>query len=119
MSRTRDRREFDKVDRLKKENQQLKRQLARLRKVLDRIDVERFNNLKEIVDKQRKEDEDFHNKEIQSVLERKWECHNCRDDVLRIIIVDRRDGVFYFRRCNSCGNRTKMQKYHDKVEGPK
>lgn len=118
MARSKDRREFELVDRLKKENKQLKIQLARLRKVLDRIDLENYNNLKEIVHKQRREDTDLHNEKIESNLEKQWECHKCHEDVLRIIIVDRQDGVFYFRRC-SCGNRTKMKKYHDKVEGPK
>lgn len=111
--------EYDQVQKLKSENKLLKRQIARLRKQLDRIDVEHFQNLKEIVKKQRKEDLDLYKEEEHKSLEEKWKCHKCDDGVLRIVIIDRRNGVFYFRRCPSCGNRTKVKPYTEDVKGVK
>lgn len=57
--------------------------------------------------------------QINNNYDSNWECHQCHNDVIRLVVFDRIDGTFYFRRCSSCGNKTKVKKYNDKVEGIK
>jgi len=70
-------------------------------------------------EKQYQEDQAEHELDQSQDLQKVWECHNCRQDCLRIVILARRDGEFYFRRCNSCGKKTKLKRYDDSVKGPK
>ena len=105
--------ELDLLQRLKLENQKLKREVSRLRKEMDRLS-DRYTDLDEAVNDQYAE----------SVApkvdpKKKWQCHACKEDYLRLIILNRPDGVHYFRKCGNpkCINRTKLQRYHDKVEG--
>lgn len=104
--------------RLKLENDKLKKQISSLRKQLSRIDIDRYSNLKDIIEAQDEEDDNFDSKTALEDLKAKWECHECHEDYLKLIIVPRLDGTFYFRKC-SCGHRTKLKKYNDNVEGIK
>jgi hypothetical protein len=108
--------ELTDVRRLRLENQKLKRQMSKLRKQLSRIDIDRYTNLKEMLEAQAAEDEGFDAKLELEQLKEKWICHECKNDYLRIIIVPRADGLFYIRKC-PCGHRTKMKKYTDEVDG--
>ena len=111
--------EFSQLDRLKHENRKLKRQISALRKQLERIDVSRWDNLQELVQKQAEEDKIVEKSKKNNRLKQKWACFQCDDGVLRLIILNRRDGVFYYRSCSACNNRTKPQKYHKLVDGIK
>jgi septal ring factor EnvC (AmiA/AmiB activator) len=111
--------EYSEIQRLKHENRELKRSLSRLRKQLDRVDLEQYENIKELVEIQAEEERARdHTKDLES-LKQRWVCHKCQGDYLRIIIISRRDGVHYFRKCGSCPNRTKVKKYTNEVEGIK
>ena len=107
-------REFTKDDRLKKENEKLKREVARLRKIIDRLDLNntRFKNLKDLVGQQVKETQDVEK------TRKDWTCFECSRGVMKIHVIDRRDGTFYWRSCSDdkCGHRTKIQRYSEKVE---
>ena len=103
--------------RLKLENQKLKKQISKLRKELSRIDIDRYAHLRDLIESQDREDESFDSKAELEDLKRKWECHTCGKDFLRLILVPRLDGTFYFRRCPTCFNKTKMKKYTSGVEG--
>jgi DNA-directed RNA polymerase subunit M/transcription elongation factor TFIIS len=110
--------ENNQLQRLKHENEKLKRQITSLRKQLSRVDIDRYQNLKELVQQQYEEDQaEFKALKTKQSLRAQWLCHDCGQDVLKIVIVTRRDGDFYFRRCNHCGKRTKLQRYNDKIEG--
>lgn len=105
------------LERLKRENKSLKKQLARLQKQLNRIDLDRFQNLEEIVEAQYKEEKELHQKTKRDQLLEKWKCFHCDDGYIHLIVVNRPDGVYYFRRCRECGHKTKLQKYNENVEG--
>jgi arginyl-tRNA synthetase len=103
------------IDRLKKENAELKRDLAKIRRQLDRlnIDHDRYRTLRELVHKQVQEDR--HAKKTKD----KWNCWQCGKGTLTLHIFPRRDGDFYYRSCNmeGCGHRTPLKKYTPDVEG--
>ena len=52
-------------------------------------------------------------------LKRQWECHECGVGYMKLIVINRADGKKYMRMCSAagCSNRTKLQSYHDDVEG--
>lgn len=103
--------ELDLLQRLKNENQKLKKEVTRLRKEMDRLN-NRYSDLEEAVSDQYEE-------VVKPDPKKQWECHVCKEDYLRLIILNRPDGVYYFRKCGSltCKNKTRLKKYHDKVEG--
>lgn len=109
--------ELTEVRRLRLENQKLKKQMGKLRKQLSRIDIDRYSNLKDMLEAQAAEDGDFDVKVELEDLKEKWLCHSCKEDYLRVIIVPRADGLFYIRKCASCSHRTKLKKYTDEVDG--
>jgi Zn finger protein HypA/HybF involved in hydrogenase expression len=109
--------ELSEIRRLKLENQKLKKQMSQLRKQLSRIDIDRYSNLKNILETQIAEDSGFNTKIELEKLKDKWLCHTCKEDYMRVIIVPRIDGTFYFRRCPSCHNKTKLKPYTDEVDG--
>ena len=100
---------------LKFENQKLKKQISQLRKQLSRIDIDRYSHLRDIIEAQDNEDHDLEAELY--MLKKEWECHKCKNDHLRVVIVPRADGVFYLRRCPSCNNKTKLKRYTDSVAG--
>jgi hypothetical protein len=119
MSKSRTKRgggEYDLLDRMKHENQKLKRENARLKKLLNRVDLERFSNMQEVVEKQHKEDLAMDKAKGRKRLEARWKCHKCSDGVLKPYAVERRDGLFYYRSCTLCPNRTKLKPYKEGVD---
>jgi hypothetical protein len=112
--------ELEDIQRLKHENRALKRRISALEKQLQRIDYTRFTNLTQLVDKQRKEDLQLQNMQEAARLKEKWGCHKCGKGHLLLKIWDHPvKGPMYYRRCNLCDNRTKMQEYSSGVEGIK
>jgi len=111
--------ELKEVQCLKQENKKLRRQVRKLRKVISKIDIEQYEFIKDLMESQAKEDSLPARKAEKEQLEKKWECHNCEDGILRIFVFNRKDGCFYLRKCDVCGKRTKMQKFTDHVEGVK
>lgn len=105
------------IQRVKIENQKLRGQIASLRKQLSRIDIDRYTNLKEIIEAHDKQDKEFNKKQELKDLKDKWICHKCNEDHLKLIMIPRLDGLFYIRRCASCTNKTKMKRYVEGVEG--
>ena len=107
--------ELSQLQTLKKENEKLKKQVAQLRKQLARLDIDRYSNLKDLL-------EDHYEQEDMKVAlgekaKQKWKCHECPEGTLKLVIITRKDGAFYFRKCSSCSKRTKTQRYHENVEG--
>ena len=105
--------------RLKAENQKLKKQISSLRKQMSRIDVDRYSNIKDLLDAHDLEDNNFDSKTALEDLKRKWECHVCKDGFLKLIILSKTGVPYYFRKCSSCDNKTKLKLYDDTIEGIK
>ena len=117
MARRNGDKELDQIQKLKYENQKLKKENARLRKLIDRGQADQ-ELLHELIQKQNDEVE-LENKE--KVLKNRWRCFECHEGVLKIHILKRLDGVFYWRQCSNpdCGHKTKLQRYTKDVEGIK
>lgn len=112
--------EHDRMQRLVHENQKLKKQISALRKQMSRIDVDRFQNLKDLLDAQDRENQQEALARRQEDAQKEWQCWDCSEGTLRLTILERRDGVFYYRKCDSCPKRTRLQPYGAKVkEGPR
>lgn len=107
-------REYTLIERLKKENAELKRTVAKIRRQMDRlnIDHDRYRTLRELIHQQVQEERQS------KKSKRDWTCHSCGKGLMKIYIFTRRDGTFYFRRCTmeDCNNQTKLQKYSEGVE---
>lgn len=109
--------EMKEVQKLKLENQKLRRQITKLRKELTKIDVDRYQHLRDLIESQDNEDEQFDRDREADKVKEKWACHTCGHDYLRLVLIRRLDGTFYFRRCPTCMHKTKLQKYTEDVEG--
>lgn len=105
------RKEQDELQKLKRENDKLKKQVSSLRKQLSRVDIDRYQNIKELLEKQAHEDaEDILQKE-REIAEKNWRCWDCGEGLLRVRRLHRLDGSFYYRLCDNdkCKKRTKTQ----------
>jgi hypothetical protein len=109
--------ELKEIQRIRLENNKLKKQISKLRKELSRIDIDRYSSLKTLIEAQAAEDESFDSVAELEQLKTKWMCHKCQLDHMRLILIPRADGTFYLRKCGTCDNRTKMKKYVDGIEG--
>ena len=110
-------REWSDLQKARAEIKTLKKQLSRERKLRKKIeDGQAIAHLIELVDIQRREDKKLHEDKIDIDVRGKWQCFNCDEGIMKLMIFNRIDGVFYYRRCE-CGNKTRMKKYHDGVEG--
>lgn len=106
--------------RLSHENQQLKKQLCALRKRLARIDLDRYDLVKEMIHEHYQEDRAEQGEQILESLKKTWSCKTCGDGFLEIFIYSRAGETWYYRICNNapdCPNRTKSQPYLPSVKG--
>lgn len=108
--------EIKENQKLKHENQKLKKQINRLHKQISRLDLDNFMNIKEAMEAQHREDVEFEETKKEIDVEAKWCCHLCQTDYLRIVIITRPDGDFYFRKCPSCENKTRLKPFNENVE---
>jgi len=108
-------REQNELRKYKQQVKLLKRQLSRYKKLLNRIDYEQFVNLSEAVSAQHKEETTLKKELKQIDYAERWKCFECEDDWLRLVIFYRVNEPRYFRKCPSCGNKTKTQKLTDDV----
>jgi hypothetical protein len=103
------------IDRLKKENSELKRENVKIRRQVERLnlDHDRYRTLRELVHKQTQE-----GRAKKKSGGKDWTCWECGKGQLRIKLVPRRDGAFYFRLCDTdgCGHRTNLKKHTGDVE---
>lgn len=111
--------DYELLDKLKHENKKLKKQISALRKQIAKLDIDRYENLKELVDKHNEQDLEEQKIKEEEFLNKKWQCHECHEGVLKLKILERRDGIWYYRSCNLCKNRTKLKRYNSEVEGIK
>lgn len=105
--------ERDELQILKHENKKLKKQVSTLRKQLSKLDIDRYENIKDIVARHHQEDVNDKLLEEKKKLKKKYKCFDCEEGVLELKSFSRMDGLFYFRKCTDCNNRTKMKPYKD------
>lgn len=110
--------EFTREQKLVQENRVLKRQVASLRKQLARVDLDRYGQLKQTIEQHYQEDKTQEGLDILEKVKKEWACQevNC-DGYLEIILYNKIDSTWYYRKCTSCPHRTKSQKYSPEVKG--
>lgn len=109
--------EYSREQRLVQENRLLRKQLSSLRKQLARVDLDRYQNLKETIEKHYREDQAQAGQEIIEKLKQEWQCMECKEGYLEILLFNKLDSTYYYRKCNTCSHRTKSQKYTPEVKG--
>lgn len=104
--------EYSREQKLIHENKRLKRELASIRKQLARLDLDRHDYVKEIIENAYQAEEAQEGQDILHKLKGEWACRECRGEgYLEICVYTRPDGPWYYRQCTNCDNRTKSQKY--------
>jgi len=116
MKRNHSPKELDQLQRIKKENDSLKREISSLRKKLARVDLDRAD-LKEAIEDSSKQEYVKEAATIREKLKQEWKCKECPTGFLEIVLFNKINDVYYFRKCNGCSNRTKTQKYTTDVKG--
>lgn len=114
-------RSFTREQRLSKENRQLKKELAHLRKQIARLDLDRFETLRQMV-ADHEESKRFEESAVEAnsnieALKRDWACHECDNGFLEIVLYSKMGTTQYYRKCNNCTNRTKGKRYEETVKG--
>lgn len=110
-------REVAKEKKLAHENKALKREVSRLRKMLARIDLDRYDTVKETVEEHNSENQPQTGTELLENLKKTWLCNDCRNGHLEIFLYSKMGSTHYYRKCSNCPNRTKSQKYSEQVKG--
>ena len=111
--------EYTKIQKLSHENDKLKREVSKLRKLLARLDLDRYSHIKDVLEQHYKEEKAENSKEILDKIKNSWRCYQCEDGHLEIIAYSKLGVLWYFRQCSHCNNRTKSQKYTQEVSGIK
>lgn len=102
------------------ENRTLKRQVSSLRKQIARIDLDRYDAVKEMIQENYKEGKEEEGREILENLKKSWGCRECEDGYLEIFVFNRGKDTIYYRICSNapaCMNRTKAKIYTPTVKG--
>lgn len=107
--------EFSKEKQLIHENQKLKRTIATLRKQLARLDIDRYSQVREMIEEHYQDDKAKEGQDILDNLKKQWLCKECNVGHLEIVLFNKISDTFYFRKCSSCENRTKSQRYDSKT----
>jgi hypothetical protein len=110
-------RDEDLIHKLTRDNEKLKKTISSLRKNLSRLDVDRYAQFKELLDSQDSAQNDSDKLYELDRLKKKWTCKVCEKDYLKLLLVHRPDGVFYYRKCQNCDHKTRLKKYTDDVKG--
>jgi hypothetical protein len=112
---SRGQKEYSRLQEALHENKKLKREISSLRKQLARLDLDRHDYVKDIIE------EHLHEETPAKVLEamkEEWKCKKCNIGYLEIVLYTKVGDPWYFRKCNFCPHRTTSKQYFpDKVEG--
>ena len=113
--------EYTKEQRLQFENKKLKREVVSLRKQLARLDLDRYSQVRDIIDEHYSEEEKTEQThELLKSLKEEWKCKECQNGFLEIFTYERAGSTWYYRVCSDapfCKNRTKGQPYSPSVKG--
>lgn len=103
--------EISREQKLTHENKRLKREVSSLRKQLARLDLDRFTNVKELIEESYTAGQESAGKEVIETLKKTWACEECKEGYLEIILYNKLQDTWYYRKCTCCPHRTKAQKY--------
>jgi hypothetical protein len=107
------------IEKLKHENTKLKKTISSLRKQMARIDIDRFENIKELIERHDEQEDVDTLKQHEESLKKMWQCWQCNEGILQLIVISRRNGDFYFRKCSGCKHRTTTKPFTKDVKnGP-
>src|SRR5258708_3230855 len=110
-----DRNGYTREQRLKGENDKLKRQIASLRKQIARLDLDRYDTIKNLIQEHYTEDREEQGKAILESLKKTWACHDCDTGYLENFVYNRGGETCYYRICSNapnCLNRTTSKVYN-------
>lgn len=116
MKRNHSLKELDQLQKVKKENQSLKKELSYLRKQISRLDLEGLESAKQMCfdheEKQKLNEELGEPNSNLEVLKKEWGCkeEGCAG-FLEVTLYSKLGITHYYRKCNSCSNRTKGKRY--------
>ena len=113
-----DRRGLTREQRLIKENQALKRECQRLRKMVARSELNRYENVKEAIDEHERNNGLPTTQDLLESLKKEWACkmEGCTG-YLEVTLFNKINTTYYYRKCNCCSNRTTSQRYTPAVKG--
>ena len=120
MKRNHGNKELSQIQSVRRENEKLKRQISSLRKQIARLDLDRYDNIKELIESHYKEDRAEQGKEILESLKKSWSCRECDTGYMEIFVYNRGGETHYYRICSNapaCMNRTKSKLYSSQVKG--
>lgn len=114
------RKEHNRIQEFKYEIQRLKKENDLLRKRLARIDLDEYGQLNKTIKKHQKQEKKQQPNDILEKLRKEWACNEdgCKG-FLEIFLYNKQNETWYFRKCNEtcCKNRTKSKKYAPEVKG--
>ena len=112
--------EINREQKLSNENKRLKKELAHLRKQISRLDGDRFETLRQIaVEEENQGFQEVQNsKPNMELLKKEWACRKSPcTGFLEIVLYPKLGKTWYYRKCNSCQNRTTGKRYEESVKG--
>ena len=115
--------EYTREQKLANENKALKKELAHLRKQIQRIDLDRYDTVSKMCsdyqEKERFEEQAQESNNGLEQLKKTWACHTpgC-EGYLEIVCYPKMGTTWYFRTCALCKKRTISQRFDsDNVKG--
>jgi hypothetical protein len=103
--------EYTREQKLTFENKRLKRENDRLRKALSRLDLDRYSQIRDIIEEHYQDEREEEGQKILNNIKKDWKCYFCESGTLVLVKFTKQSGEFYIRKCNSCEHRTKSQKW--------
>jgi hypothetical protein len=103
------------------ENQRLKLENNRLKKALAKRTLDPYDSVKEAIEEHCEEKNAGQGRDILDNMKQKWRCShaNCTG-FLEIFLYSKVNSTWYYRICSKspvCKNRTKAKKYTEEVKG--
>jgi len=71
--------EYNRLQETLHENKRLKKTISKLRKQISRLDLDRYHNLKEIIEKHDRENQGESLAKAEAKIRKIWECWKCRE----------------------------------------
>ena len=98
-----DRGDWSRYNKFREENEKLRKEVSRLRKIVQEVLVDRLEEKQNRIDK--------HELAIEIT------CEQCGNTNINKIPITRPDGKFEIISCNSCGNRGTLKRVKEKKHG--
>jgi hypothetical protein len=108
--------EYSLIQKQRYEIEKLKRENKRLTKQLNKYDLNHHVELHDILEESYEKEEQITREQLEENLKEKWRCFECKEGSLKIVIINRIDGLYYFRKCENCPKRTKLKKYNENIK---